>query len=466
MNQLFSKFSPDYLVYAAIGIVTLIGLLKCILPVLRTTRGLNTAIRKLEESTGKETTVLWHDESFVGRVLKPTWQKFLLTEDEMEKRGLSCPVEDYINTRTVTKIPGNASLSELIPSLLTSLGILGTFIGLTRGLTGLDMTDANTLMNGIPILLDGMKAAFGTSVAGISCSLIFSMLNRALQGNSYKAIDSFIEVFTLKSGHKALDSDYQMVLQSNDRNKMLDSVTIGLRQTVTDTVRDIMTETIGPIAETMGKQIQSAKAIETMTEDTVKLHKTTDEIYRSYQAFLDQLTEKEKQNEAFAEASMKALDAMKNSADEQNRMMQQMNASQRELIRMIQEYQESEAHNAERMSSAQTAVSSDLIEAGKTIRDAGEKLAVSYEKYVSDTAIQMNSALKTFSDSMLAMNAMLNQKTAANDVERIKTAEQLEEIKLLLSRLLQQMTSPSDPIRQSPATKAGKQEGGKETAEA
>ena len=143
-----------------------------------------------------------------------------------------------------------------------------------------------------------------------------------------------------------------------------------------------------------------------------------------------------------------------------------MNASQRELIRMIQEYQESEAHNAERMSSAQTAVSSDLIEAGKTIRDAGEKLAVSYEKYVSDTAIQMNSALKTFSDSMLAMNAMLNQKTAANDVERIKTAEQLEEIKLLLSRLLQQMTSPSDPIRQSPATKAGKQEGGKETAEA
>lgn len=463
---MFSKFSPDYLVYAAIGIVTLIGLLKCILPVLRTTRGLNTAIRKLEESTGKETTVLWHDESFVGRVLKPTWQKFLLTEDEMEKRGLACPVEDYINTRTVTRIPGNASLSELIPSLLTSLGILGTFIGLTRGLTGLDMTDANTLMNGIPILLEGMKAAFGTSVAGISCSLIFSMLNRALQGNSYKAIDSFIEVFTLKSGHKALDSDYQMVLQSNDRNKMLDSVTIGLRQTVTETVRDIMAETIGPIAETMGKQIQSAKAIETMTEDTVKLHKTTDEIYRSYQTFLDQLTEKEKQNEAFAEASMKALDAMKNSADEQNRMMQQMNASQRELIRMIQEYQESEAHNAERMSSAQTAVSSDLIEAGKTIRDAGEKLAVSYEKYVSDTAIQMNSALKTFSDSMLAMNAMLNQKTAANDVERIKTAEQLEEIKLLLSRLLQQMTSPSDPIRQSLATKAGKQEGGKETAEA
>ena len=466
MNQLFSKFSPDYLVYAAIGIVTLIGLIKCILPVLRTTRGLNTAIRKLEESTGKETTALWHDETFVGKVLKPTWQKFLLTEDEMEKRGLSCPVEDYINTRTVTRIPGNASLSELIPSLLTSLGILGTFIGLTRGLTGLDMTDANTLMNGIPILLDGMKAAFGTSVAGISCSLIFSMLNRALQGNSYKAIDCFIEVFTIKSGHKALDSDYQMVLQSNDRNKMLDSVTIGLRQTVTDTVRDIMTETVGPIAETMGKQIQSAKAVETIKGDTVKLQKMTEEIFRNYQALFNSLREKETKDEAFAETSMKALDAMNKNADEQSRMMQQLNASQQELIRTIKEYQESETHNAERMSSAQSAVSGDLTEAGKTIREAGEKLAASYEKYVSDTAIQMNGALKTFSDSMLAMNAMLNQKTAANEVKKIKTTDQLEEIKLLLTRLLQQMASASDPIRQSSSTKAGKQEGGKETAEA
>ena len=49
------------------------------------------------------------------------------------------------------------TVSELIPSLLTSLGILGTFIGLTRGLTGLDMTDANTLMNGIPILLTFLR---------------------------------------------------------------------------------------------------------------------------------------------------------------------------------------------------------------------------------------------------------------------------------------------------------------------
>lgn len=455
MSRLFTEFSPDLIIYAAILIVTLIGFLKCILPVLRTTRGLNGAIRKLEESTFGEAIALWHDENFAGGALKATWQKFLMTEDEMEKRGLACPVEDYINTRTVTRIPGNASLSELIPSLLTSLGILGTFIGLTRGLTGLDMTDANTLMNGIPILLDGMKAAFGTSVAGISCSLIFSMLNRALQGNSYRAIDSFIEVFTAKSGHRALDTDYQMVLQSNDRNRMLGSVTSGLEKTVTSTVRSMMTETVDPLADAMEKHIQSAKAMDTVTEDTARLRKMTEEVSRNYQAFLDHLKEKEARDDAFAEASMQAMNAMISNVNAQNAMMQQLNASQQELIRTIRAYQESGAQNAERMASAQTTVSGDLAEAGTTIRNAGEKLAASYDKFVSDTAIQLNGSLKTFSDSMMAMSAMINQRTAANEVERIHTAEQLDEIRQLLARLVQQKASG-----------AGWQEGGKETAEA
>ncbi len=456
---MFDKFSPDLIVYAAILTVTLIGFLKCILPVLKTTRGLNAAIQKLEASTGEEAAALWHDEDFAGKTLQATWQKFLLTEEEMEKRGLACPVEDYINTRTVTKIPGNASLSELIPSLLTSLGILGTFIGLTRGLTGLDMTDANTLMNGIPVLLDGMKAAFGTSVAGISCSLIFSMLNRALQGNSYRAIDSFIEAFTAKSGHKALDTEYQMVLQSNDRNKMLGSVTTGLGETITGTVRGILTETVDPLAEAMDKHIRSAKAMETITEDTARFREMTEEIGRNYQALLDRLREQEKRNGEFAEASVRALRAMKDNADAQNRMAEQLSASYQDLIRALKEDRENGALRLERMVSAQAEASRDLAGAGEIIRDAGGKLASAYEKIVADTAVHLSGSLKTFSDSMLAMNAMMNRQTAADEVERIHTAEQLGEIRQLLGRLVQQTAASPDPT-----AKAAERNGGKEAA--
>ena len=91
---------------------------------------------------------------------------------------------------------GNATLAELIPNLLTSLGILGTFMGLSRGLSSLNFADSAQLIQGIPDLLSGMRFAFGTSVAGISCSLVFNMLNRISQGSSYRAIDDFVTSFT------------------------------------------------------------------------------------------------------------------------------------------------------------------------------------------------------------------------------------------------------------------------------
>ena len=493
MKQITSIPLPDLLVYVAIAVVTLIGILKCILPVADTTRGLNRAVQKLQGSTDRN---VWHDDLFVGERLKVTWQKFLQTEDEMEKRGLSCPVEDYINTRTVTKIPGNASLSELIPSLLTSLGILGTFIGLTRGLTGLDMTDANTLMNGIPILLDGMKAAFVTSLAGISCSLVFSMTNRIIQGNSYRAIDQFILIFSENTEHKALDMDYQIVLQGNDRNQMLSSVTTGLSNTISGVVHDVVSEAVTPVTEameqymraateqqteslqatvasfvkrmgdtfgnefaTLGKTIteinremgisektlrQSTVAAEQIQEQTLRLKATTDEMVQSYDIFLKSVQIRSAEDEKFASASLMALDALKQSADEQGVLLQKMDTAQQELNSAIHAYQQVSTRWAEQAANAQQTAATDLAGAGETIRMAGEKLAVSYEKFVSSTSSSLNSTLRTFSDSMMTLTALINQKTAESEIREASTVDQLGEIQRLLARLVQSVQPKGD----------------------
>ncbi|MBQ3279814.1 MAG: MotA/TolQ/ExbB proton channel family protein [Clostridia bacterium] len=493
MKQITSIPLPDLLVYVAIAVVTLIGILKCILPVADTTRGLNRAVQKLQGSTDRN---VWHDDLFVGKRLKVTWQKFLQTEDEMEKRGLSCPVEDYINTRTVTKIPGNASLSELIPSLLTSLGILGTFIGLTRGLTGLDMTDANTLMNGIPILLDGMKAAFVTSLAGISCSLVFSMTNRIIQGNSYRAIDQFILIFSENTEHKALDMDYQIVLQGNDRNQMLSSVTTGLSKTISGVVHDVVSEAVTPVTEameqymraateqqteslqatvasfvkrmgdtfgnefaTLGKTIteinremsisektlrQSTVAAEQIQEQTLRLKATTDEMVQSYDIFLKSVQIRSAEDEKFASASLMALDALKQSADEQGVLLQKMDTAQQELNSAIHAYQQVSTRWAEQAANAQQTAATDLAGAGETIRMAGEKLAVSYEKFVSSTSSSLNSTLRTFSDSMMTLTALINQKTAESEIREASTVDQLGEIQRLLARLVQSVQPKGD----------------------
>lgn len=60
---------------------------------------------------------------------------------------------------------------EQIPSLISTLGVLGTFWGITTGLLEFNSED---LDNSIPGLLDGLKTAFFTSLAGMIGSLVLS----------------------------------------------------------------------------------------------------------------------------------------------------------------------------------------------------------------------------------------------------------------------------------------------------
>ncbi len=50
------------------------------------------------------------------------------------------------------------------PALLTTLGVLGTFTGIFVGLLGFNVKDIDA---SVPILLEGMKTAFWTSVLGM-----------------------------------------------------------------------------------------------------------------------------------------------------------------------------------------------------------------------------------------------------------------------------------------------------------
>lgn len=69
------------------------------------------------------------------------------------------------------KLEAHSRSVEYFPSLVSTLGVLGTFWGITEGLMAFDTTD---LDNSIPQLLDGLKTAFFTSLAGMMGSMILS----------------------------------------------------------------------------------------------------------------------------------------------------------------------------------------------------------------------------------------------------------------------------------------------------
>jgi hypothetical protein len=73
----------------------------------------------------------------------------------------------------------NEYLLDLIPSTFTTLGVLGTFIGIA---IGLQKFNVNNIDASIPPLLSGLKAAFGTSITGIILSIISSKMLAVLKG--------------------------------------------------------------------------------------------------------------------------------------------------------------------------------------------------------------------------------------------------------------------------------------------
>jgi hypothetical protein len=69
-----------------------------------------------------------------------------------------------------------------IPSILTGLGVLGTFVGLQLGIGSLDLKNPGNLDKSIMPLIEGCAVAFSSSVWGVLASLLFSFWEKTCEG--------------------------------------------------------------------------------------------------------------------------------------------------------------------------------------------------------------------------------------------------------------------------------------------
>ena len=245
-------------VYAAIVIVTLTGFCKCIYPLLRNAALLNRAVVKLEKNTAAGERPLWREARFLGRSLRNEWQQFLLNAGQLDLRGIPCDTREYINEETVIDKPGHSQLAELIPGLLTSLGILGTFMGLMQGLTSVDFTNAEGTIQSIPQLLSGMRFAFATSVAGIACSLVFNMLNRMAAGRALRALDNFEDAFYELAMPRPLQPDVQLLCQKQDEDARMMRVAENVANHVAASLEMAVGRAMNPLTQSLDTFIKCA----------------------------------------------------------------------------------------------------------------------------------------------------------------------------------------------------------------
>jgi hypothetical protein len=151
-------------------------------------------------------------------------------------------------------------LYEAIPSVFTTLGVFGTFVGIFFGLQDFDV---DRITESIPTLLEGLKTAFLTSIVGIILSFIFGrwsqrVLNQVEKttatsaNNELSALQEIIKVLT--ESKKEADKNAQTLNKSlvGDTDNSVSTQFVKLRNQIADNqkILEKMQSALGGDSET------------------------------------------------------------------------------------------------------------------------------------------------------------------------------------------------------------------------
>ena len=145
---------------------------------------------------------------------------------------------------------------EMIPSLISTLGVLGTFAGITMGLYYFDTANLTT---SIPLLLSGLKTAFFTSLAGMIGSLFLSgQVNKIFDektggvSDSAEAAGIIVKALDTLKG-QAESQAHSQTLFYNAAQQLIQKIDVGIEKLT------VNTETMKLALNTLGIEVVNIK---------------------------------------------------------------------------------------------------------------------------------------------------------------------------------------------------------------
>ena len=150
------------------------------------TRDIETMIRELEDSKDDcggdreklEARVLGVDAFIENQHMKEHYEAYC--EAYRRKSAAGCNITDFLNFDQLTE---NLSVRfcQILPGLMTAMGILGTFLGLAIGLTNFDFSSSQSLGESIQVFISGINIAFYTSIYGIVISIYMNSFYNSVE---------------------------------------------------------------------------------------------------------------------------------------------------------------------------------------------------------------------------------------------------------------------------------------------
>lgn len=181
------------------------------------------------------------------------------------------------------------SVIQHIPSIFVTLGVLGTFSGVTFGLLNFNL-EAKELIKSIPALLDGLKSAFFTSLCGLFLSACTAVIVRHQYSvGSLKDPDVEVQKAELVKLREAINRFGKNLAEYNR-----DAIIGSLKEVIED-FNDTFTELIGELVTDNFKELSSSvdqlvewqeeyrEDVNSLLESNKELNNRTSELLSSFE---------------------------------------------------------------------------------------------------------------------------------------------------------------------------------------
>jgi biopolymer transport protein ExbB/TolQ/uncharacterized protein YxeA len=181
---------------------------------------------------------------------------------EQSQEGI-VDIEEYLNEEELD-LHIHKRLLEMIPDILTSLGILGTFVGLVWGLKDFEPTNYEAMTTSVASLVDGIKVAFLTSIYGIALSIIYTYGMKREYSYLTECLQAFLEKFHSSVLPTAENESRNLLVSSqNNQTAAMQQMAEQFSTQMADSFEKVITPTFQKMNDSLDTLVNSVTQCQT-----------------------------------------------------------------------------------------------------------------------------------------------------------------------------------------------------------
>lgn len=295
----------------------------------QTVRGMETASEKLMGAYRNKGTIAGitgpNAEIFEVEYLDKKYQEYLAY---LRKTNSPCDIGDYIGEYEINNYT-HRRMIEMVPDILTSLGILGTFVGLVWGLRGFNPQTYEAMTSSVSSLVNGIKVAFITSIYGITLSMAFSYWLRGALSRVSESLDNFLDKYYLCAVPPTDTAAVNRVLSNQkEQTRVLQEMTGELAQQMAESFDNH----IGPAMEHLNETLDNFTRVVTLNQEQL-LENIAHQVMESMKKEL--LSEFSEMRLLLKESNRSQKEYLQFMTDAQSRFQSDFLAGEREMNRVM-----------------------------------------------------------------------------------------------------------------------------------